>query len=113
MSRSGSGRTRKSFSITASLAPAALPTQARRRIIPSMSTVTIALPDSLHALLLERMTAVGAHSKEEYLLDLIEADCAASELEQVLIDRAGGPFEPLENDWKARVRHSAAKLREA
>jgi hypothetical protein len=72
-----------------------------------MSTVTIALPDPLDAALLERMTAVGAHSKEEYLLALIESDCAASELERVLVDRLAGPFEPLEIDWKQRVRQSA------
>ncbi len=78
-----------------------------------MSTVTIALPGPLNAALLERMTAVGAGSKEEYLLALIESDCAASELERVLIDRLTGPFEPLEADWKADVRQSAAKLREA
>ena len=74
-----------------------------------MSTVTIALPDPLDAALRERMTAVGAHSKEEYLLALIESDCAASELERVLVDRLAGPFEPLETDWKERVRQSAAK----
>ena len=74
-----------------------------------MSTVTIALPDPLDAVLLERMRAVGAHSKEEYLLALIESDCAASELEQVLVDRGAGPFEPLEADWKERVRQSATR----
>jgi hypothetical protein len=74
-----------------------------------MSTVTIALPDPLDAALRERMTTVGAHSKEEYLVALIESDCAASELERVLVDRLAGPFEPLETDWKERVRQSAAK----
>ena len=74
-----------------------------------MSTVTIALPDPLDAALRERMTAVGAHSKEEYLLALIESDCAASELERVLVNRLAGPFEPLETDWKERVRQSATK----
>jgi hypothetical protein len=74
-----------------------------------MSTVTIALPDPLDAALLERMMAVGARSKEEYLLALIESDCAASELERVLVDRLAGPFEPLETDWKERVRQSATK----
>jgi len=76
-----------------------------------MSTVTIALPDPLDAALLERMTAVGARSKEEYLLALIESDCAASELERVLVDRLAGPFEPLEIDWKQRVRQSAPNPR--
>ena len=74
-----------------------------------MSTVTIALPDPLDAALRERMTAVGAHSKEEYLLALIESDCATSELERILVDRLAGPFEPLETDWKERVRQSVTK----
>jgi hypothetical protein len=74
-----------------------------------MTTVTIALPDPLNAALLERMTAVGARSKEEYLLALVESDCVASELERVLVDRLTGPFEPLEADWKERVRQSATK----
>lgn len=74
-----------------------------------MSTVTIALPDPLDAALLERMTAVGARSKEEYLLALIESDCAASELEGILVDRLAGPFAPLEADWKERVRRTATK----
>jgi hypothetical protein len=72
-----------------------------------MSTVTIALPDPLDAALRERMAAVGARSKEEYLLALIESDCAAAELEPILADRVAGPFEPLETDWKERVRQSA------
>ncbi len=76
-----------------------------------MSTVTIALPDPLDAALRERMTALGAHSKEEYLLALIESDCAASELERILVDRLAGPFEPLEEDWNERVRQSAMKQR--
>jgi hypothetical protein len=74
-----------------------------------MSTVTIALPDPLDAALLERMTAVGARSKEEYLLSLIESDCAVSELERILVDRLAGRFGPLETDWKERVRQSATK----
>lgn len=78
-----------------------------------MSTVTIALPEPLDAALLERMRAVGVRSKEEYLLALIESDCAAGELEEVLVDRLAGPFESLEADWKQRVRQSAADSREA
>lgn len=77
-------------------------------MLRDMSTVTIALSDPLDAALLERMRAVGARSKEEYLLALIESDCAASELEAVLVDRVAGPFEPLEADWKHRIRQSAA-----
>lgn len=72
-----------------------------------MATVTIALSDPLDAALLERMTAVGARSKEEYLLALIESDCATSELERILVDRLAGPFAQLETDWKERVRRSA------
>jgi predicted RNase H-like HicB family nuclease len=30
-------------------------------------------------------------------------------LEGVLVDRLAGPFEPLEADWKERVRQSATK----
>jgi hypothetical protein len=74
-----------------------------------MSTVTVALPDPLDAALTERMKAVGAHSKEEYLLGLVEADCAASELERTLTERLAGPFAPLEPDWKQRVRQAAAE----
>ena len=49
-----------------------------------MSTITVALPAPLDAAMLERVKAVGARSKEAYLLRLVEADCAASEFEQVL-----------------------------
>jgi len=40
-------------------------------------------------------------------------DLAATELEQVLVQRLAGPFEPLEADWKQRVRQTAADLRDA
>lgn len=73
-----------------------------------MSTITIAVPDPLDAALAERMNAVGARSKEEYLLALIESDCAASELERTLTARMAGPFVPLALDWKERVRQTAA-----
>ncbi len=73
----------------------------------AMSTITVALPDPLDAALLERMNAVGAHSKEEYLLALVEADCAASELERTLAERWDGPFAPLAADWKEQVRQAA------
>jgi hypothetical protein len=75
-----------------------------------VSTITIALPDPLDATLTERMRAVGARSKEEYLLSLVEADCAANELERTLAERWDGPFAPLAADWKERVRE-AARLR--
>jgi hypothetical protein len=75
-----------------------------------MSTITIAVPDPLDASLTERMNALGAHSKEEYLLALVEADCAASELERTLAERLAGPFMPLAGDWKEQVRQAAARL---
>ena len=74
-----------------------------------MSTVTIALTDELDAVLAERMKAAGARSKEEYLLGLLESDCAASDLERVLAERMAGPFTPLESDWKERVRATVAR----
>lgn len=79
----------------------------------TMSTLTIALPEPLDAALVERMRAVGARSKEEYLLALIESDCAASELEGILAQRLAGPFALLEADWKQRVRESAADGRDS
>ena len=72
-----------------------------------MSTVTITLPDPLDATLAERVKHSGARSKEEYLLSLVESDCAAGELERVLAERMAGPFAPLEADWKERVRRGA------
>ena len=41
---------------------------------------------------------------------LIASDCAVDELEGTLEARLEGVFEPLEGDWKERVRQSAAKL---
>ena len=78
-----------------------------------MSTVTITLPDPLDATLEERVKSSGAGSKEEYLLSLVESDCAAGELESMLAERMDGPFAPLEADWKERVRSAAAKRTEA
>jgi hypothetical protein len=75
-----------------------------------MSTVTVAVPTSLDESLVARMKAVGARSKEEYVLELIAFDCAVNELEGTLEGRLAGPFEPLEEDWKELVRQSAAKL---
>ena len=74
-----------------------------------MSKLTIDLPDDLDAVLAERVKASGVRSKEEYLVALIEADCAGSDLEHVLAERLGGSFSPLEADWKERVRHHAAR----
>jgi hypothetical protein len=72
-----------------------------------MSTITIAVPDPLDAALAERMAAMGAGSKEEYLLALLESDCAAGTLDQTLAARLAGPFVPLSADWKEQVRRAA------
>jgi hypothetical protein len=74
-----------------------------------MSTLKIDLPDPIDAALAERVKTSGARSKEEYLVSLVEADCAAGELERVLAERMGGPFAPLEPDWKERVRIAVGK----
>ena len=75
-----------------------------------MSTLTVALPDDLDARLTERTRAAGMESKEEYLVKLVESDCAAGALEEVLLNRVDGPFELLETDWKARVREAAGAI---
>ena len=72
-----------------------------------MSTITVAVPAPLDAAMAERIKAVGASSKEEYMLNLVEADCAVSEFESVLARRAAGPFGPLPSDWKEQVRTAA------
>ena len=72
-----------------------------------MSTITLAVSDPLDAALAERVSATGAHSKEEYLLGLLEADCGASELDRVLVERLAGPFGPLPADWQEQVRQAA------
>jgi hypothetical protein len=74
-----------------------------------MPTLTIHLPEPLDAALAERMKTSGARSKEEYLLSLVEFDCATGILESTLAERLAGPFAPLEPDWKERVRSAAAK----
>ncbi len=74
-----------------------------------MSTLTIDLPEPLDAALTERLKASGARSKEEYLLRLVESDCAAGELEDMLTGRMRGPFAPLEPAWKERVQRAADK----
>jgi hypothetical protein len=38
---------------------------------------------------------------------------AAAEVDHLLVSRLSGPFEPLEPDWKDRVRQSAADLRDS
>jgi hypothetical protein len=77
-----------------------------------MSTLTIDLPEALDASLAERVKSSGAHSKAEYLLGLVESDCAEATLERVLTKRIDGPFAPLEPDWKDRVRTASSKLTE-
>jgi len=74
-----------------------------------MSTLTIHLPEDLDSSLAERVKALGAASKEEYLLSLVESDCAGESLERVLTERLAGPFVPLEPDWKDVVRKAASK----
>jgi hypothetical protein len=81
-------------------------------IFSKMSTLTIDLPDPLIAALTERLKASDARSKEEYLLCLVESDCAAGELEDVLKERMRGPFAALEPDWRERVQRTAAKRAE-
>ena len=78
-----------------------------------MSTLTIHLPEPLDATLAERVRTSGARSKEEYLLSLVESDCAAGTLERVLTERMAGPFAPLEPDWRERVRSVAARRTKA
>ena len=75
-----------------------------------MSTLTIDLPEQLDASLSERVKTSGARSKAEYLLGLVELDCAEATLESLLMSRLGGPFAPLESDWKDQVRHAAEKI---
>jgi hypothetical protein len=70
------------------------------------------LPDALDAQLESRSKASGFHSKEEYLLALVRADCEQAEMESVLQERWDGPFAQLEPDWKERVRNSAKHVPE-
>lgn len=75
-----------------------------------MSTVTVAVPDPLDAAMAERIKTMGACSKEEYLIRLVQADCTASEFDAVLVQRVAGPFVPLSADWKEQVRATARGL---
>jgi len=74
-----------------------------------MSEVTISLPAGLDATLETRANAAGFGSKEDYLVALVRADCERVALEPVLEARLQGPFEPLEANWKQRVREAAQK----
>jgi hypothetical protein len=68
-----------------------------------VSQLTISLPDALDAELEKRASAAG-FTKQDYLLELLKADCKCAQLEAVLAERYDGPFEPLDGDWKQRVR---------
>jgi hypothetical protein len=69
----------------------------------------------------EIKTAVRRLSSEEFaafrrwILEYDEEgwNVAATELDHVLVSRLSGPFEPIEPDWKDRVRRSAADLRDS
>jgi hypothetical protein len=74
-----------------------------------MSTITVSVPDALDAALAERIKDLGALTKEEYLLGLVKADCAAGELERTLAERSAGPFQPLPEDWMNQVREFASR----
>ena len=74
-----------------------------------MSDVTISLSDDLNTTLETRAKAAGFPSKQEYLLALVQADCERAQIEPVLEARLDGPFEPLETDWKQRVRDAAQR----
>ena len=74
-----------------------------------MSDVTISLPDAINAAIENRASAAGFSSKEEYLLALVQADCERAEIEPVLEARVEGPVEPLEADWKQRIRDAAQR----
>jgi hypothetical protein len=78
-------------------------------------TVTIALPDDLETVLAQRVQAAGAASREEYLLQLVEDDCAKAKIDAVLLERSKGPFVEFTPDeaWMERIREKAKKLREA
>ena len=56
-----------------------------------------------------RASAAGFASKEDYLVELVRADCEQSDLDLVLEQRLGGPFAPLESDWKQQVRSAAQR----
>jgi hypothetical protein len=74
-----------------------------------MSSVTISAPDGLGAKIESRARAAGYSSKEDYLVDLVRADCEQAELDAVLESRVDGPSAPFENDWKERARNAARR----
>jgi hypothetical protein len=69
-----------------------------------MSQLTISLPETLDEALVRRMAAAGFQNKQDYLVELVRADCAVDALEDMLEARDAGPFAPLESDWKERAR---------
>jgi Arc/MetJ-type ribon-helix-helix transcriptional regulator len=74
-----------------------------------MNVVTVSLPEALDARIEARTKAGGFQSKEDYLLALARANCEQAELELVLEERSGGPFVPLEPNWKDGVREAAKR----
>jgi hypothetical protein len=74
-----------------------------------MSKLTISLPDAVDATMESRANAAGFRSKEEYLVALVQADCERAELEPILESRLAGLFQPLEGNWKQRVRDAAQR----
>ena len=74
-----------------------------------MSRVTISLSEELDVQVERRLGADGFPSKEDYVLELVRADCARAGLEATLEARFDGPFAPLESDWKQRVRDFAQR----
>ncbi len=64
-------------------------------------------------------TAVSKLSSQElaafrrWFLEFDSKGWDTTELDQVLVSRLAGPFEPLEEDWKQRVQQAAANLRDA
>jgi hypothetical protein len=77
-----------------------------------VSKITVAVPDLLAVAMNERMREVGALSQEDYLLSLVEADCATAQWEQLLAQRLAGPFLPLPADWKEQVRRASRERSE-
>ena len=74
-----------------------------------MSHITVSVPEGLAAEIEKRAKAAGFGSKEDYLLELVRADCEQSQLERTLEARVDGPFTPLEADWMDRVRDAAQR----
>ena len=72
-----------------------------------MTTITLAVPEPLESVLSERIKSLGASSKEEYLLKLVEADGRERTGENAG-GALGGPFVPLPVNWREQVRAAAS-----